>query len=283
MVDSPYTGTAVRAGHFSVRPSVPGLNADHFTPDAEPDPFNPQPIPPAQQDGTVWSGGQDFAQISNQPNLAQVPVSHWYDGEPPVASGTGHEFTPGAQRLQAFQERMMVDHSDTNYVPDGVRLYQHASEGYTFSSFLGRMPQWAGETIADGPLAGLQNGKNSYDATNQANEVYAGDDANVGRYRLGRKFFVAGEYAYPIGKFGQDALLRAYTGLYPQFPYDKPPMVNTAPGTPNSTGTAHWAPAAPNQTPSFFGLPSETAITDYSQAQQGYASDFIDDDSGAFQ
>lgn len=279
MADSPYTGTAVRNGHFSVRPSVPGVNADHTTPTPEPDPFNPQPIPPPNQGGTVWVGvSADFAQISNQPNLAQVPVSHWYNGQPSVPSGTGHEFTPQAQRLQAFQERMLLDHSQTNYVPDSVRLYQHASEGYVVDEIVGRMPRAAGQTIPDGPLAGLQNGKNSYDATNQPNEVYQGDDANVGRYRLGRKINQWGAYQYPIGRFGQDAYLRAYTGLYPQFPYDKPPMTDTAPYTPNSTGTAHWAPAPANQTPSFFGLPSETAITDYSQAQQGFVSDFVDND-----
>lgn len=278
-----YSGAAVRAAHFAVRPSVPGINADHTNPDPEPDPFNPQPIPPSDQAGTVWATAQDFAQISNQPNLAQVPVSHWYDGQPPVQSGTGHEFTPQAQRLQAFQERMLVDHSDTNYVPDGVRLYQHATEGVMFDDFVGRLPRSAGQTIPDGPLAGLQYGRNSYDAVNQPNEVYSGDDANVGRYRLGRKINQWGVYGNPIGKFGQDAWLRSYTGLYPQLPVDKPQMTNTAPGTPNSTGTAHWAPAPPNQVPSFFGLPSETAVTDYSQAQQHFVSDFVDDDGGVFQ
>jgi hypothetical protein len=279
-----YTGAAVRA-HFAVRPSVPGLNVDHTTPDPEPDPFNPQPTPPPNQAMTVWSAPAEFTQISNQPNLAQVPVSHWYNGQPPVQSGTGHEFTPTGQRNQAFQERMLVDHLEVNYVPDSVRLYQHATEGVAFDSFVGRMPQWAGEVIPDGPLAGLQNGKNSYDAVNQPNpSVYTGDDANVGRYRLGRKISQFGKYDFPIGKFGQDATLRAYTGLYPQLPVDKPPMTDTAPGTPNSTGTAHWAPAVPFQIPSSFGLPSETAVTDFSQQNQSpVVSDFIDDDGGVFQ
>src|ERR1700753_731838 len=108
MVDSPYSGAALRAGHFAVRPSVPGVNADHTTPNPEPDPFNPQPIPPTNQQGTIW-GDEEFAQISNQPSLAQVPVTHWYNGQPAVPSGTGHEFTPQGQRMQAFQERMLVD------------------------------------------------------------------------------------------------------------------------------------------------------------------------------
>jgi hypothetical protein len=281
MVDAPYSGTAVRGAHYAVRPSVPGFNVDHVTPDPEPDPFNPAPDVPSNQTGTVWADPADFAQISNQPNLAQVPVSHWFDGQPAVPAGTGHEFTPVAQRMQAFQERMLVDHEQVNYVPDGIRLYQHATEGQRNEFNVGRPSQFAGETITDGPLAGLQNGRNAYDATNQANEVYTGDDANVGRYRLGRKTNLFGLYEYPIGKFGQDALLHAYTGLSPYAPVDKPPMSNTAPYTPNSTGTAHWAPAQPNQVPSMFALPSETAITDYSAINQnGYTSDFIDEDGG---
>lgn len=282
MVDSPYSGTAIRAGHFASRPPVQGVNTDHTTPNPEPDPFNPQPIPPANQAGTAWGYDTDFAQISGQPNLAQVPVTHWYNGQPAVQSGTGSEFTQNQRRDIAFQQRFLVDHMDTNYIPDGIRLYQHYSEGQTNGWDVGRMPQAAGATIPDGPLAGLQNGRNSYDAINQPTEVYSGDDANVGRYRLGRKTTMFGLYESPIGKFGQDALLHAYTGLYPQFPYDKPPMENTAPYTPNSIGSAHWAPAQPNQMPSFFALPSETAITDYSQVA-GYVSDFTDDDSGVFQ
>lgn len=278
MVDSPYSGAAIRTAHFAVRPSVPGVNVDHTTPDPEPDPFNPQPDVPANQAGTVWTVNSEFTQISNQPNLAQVPVSHWFDGQPPVPAGTGHEFTPQAQRLQAFQERMMLDHTLSNYVPDGIRLYQHATEGQVNEFNIGRPSQFAGTTVPDGPLAGLQNGRNAYDAVNAPNEVYTGDAANVGRYRLGVKTNIYGLYESPIGKFGQDALLHAYTGLSPQLPQDKPAMSNTAPYTPNSVGTAHWLPAQPNQVPSSFALPSETAITDYSSVSNESTSDFTDDD-----
>src|ERR1700748_1800294 len=194
MVDSPYSGTAIRAGHYASRPPVPGVNVDHTTPDPEPDPFNPAPETPGNQTGTVWANEIDFAQISNQPNLAQMPVSHWFDGRPPVPAGTGHEFTPQAQRLQAFQERMMLDHSVGNYVPDSIRLYQHATEGQANEFNVGRPSQFARETIPAGPLAGLGNGRNAYDQTNAPNEVYTGDDANVGRYRLGRKLNIWGLY-----------------------------------------------------------------------------------------
>jgi hypothetical protein len=190
-----------------------------------------------------------------------VPVSHWYNGQPAVPSGE-----PYGRAQQAMQERFMVDHSDTNYVPDGIRLYQHASEGQRNEFNIGRQSQFAGATIADGPLAALANGHNAYDQTNAPNEVYTGDPANVGRYRLGVKTNIFGLYDSPIGKFGQDAMLHAYTGLQAAMPFDKPPMEYTAPYTPNSTGTAHWSPAAANQAPSMFSLPSETAMTDYAVA-----------------
>lgn len=282
-MDKPYTGTALRSAvaHYGSRPPPPGLNADHMKPDPEPDPFNPVPDTPPDQAGTVWSDPEAMgptAGQSNFPNLAQAPVSHWYDGQPAVPSGE-----PYGRAQQAMQERLMVDHADTNYVPDGIRLYQHWSEGQENDFIVGRAPVAAGATIPDGPLAGLQNGRNGYDATNVPNEVYSAGESNVGRYRLGVKTNMWGIYSSPLGKFGQDANLRAYTGLSPAFPFDKTPMTDTAPYTPNSTGTTHWTPATPAQKPSLFGLPSETSVTDYTVASAGGNSQSeFEDRSGGF-
>jgi hypothetical protein len=278
MVDTPYSGAATRTAHYSSRPPVAGVNVDHTTPNPEPDPFNPVPGTPQNQGGTIWGYERDTAGPSNQPNLAQVPVTHWYDGQPAVPSGE-----PYARAQLAMQERMMVDHSAVSYVPDGIRLYQHATEGQINEWQIGRMSQFAGTTIPDGPLAGLQNGHNSYDAINQPNEVYQGDAANVGRYRLGVKTNFFGLYESPIGKFGQDAILHSYSGLTPALPQEKKPMEYTAPYTPNSTGTAHWFPAVPYQKPSLFNLPSETAITDYAiSGDSDFVSDFADRNGGFY-
>lgn len=273
MPQSAYSGALVRAAsHFESRPSVPGVNADHTTPNPEPDPFNPQPTVPPNQAGTVFGDPSEFAIQSNYPNLAQRPVSHWYNGQEAVPANV-----ETATRMDAMADRMMVDHMDTNYVPDSIRLYQHATEGQVNEWLIGRLPREAGATVPDGPLAALQNGRNGYDATNVPNEVYQGDSANVGRYRLGVKTNMWGLYDNPHGKFGQDAQLRAVTGLYPAFPVDKPAMSDTAPYTPNSTGTTHSAPAQSNQVPSNFALPSETAITDYAASQGvGVGSEFDD-------
>lgn len=276
MVDKPYSGYTTRAAHFSSRPSVPGVNDDHFHPDPEPDPFNPQPVPPASQAGTVWSQDNPTHTAHSDESLVTQGISHWYAGQAPVASGV-----PYGTAQQAMQERMMVDHEDSNYIPDSARLYQHFSEGMANLFTVGRPAQNANED----PGANLQylvNGTNSYDHTNEPNEVYAGAPENVGRYRLGLNLQTFGLYETPLGKFGQDASLRAYTGLTPAFPVDKPQMTNTAPYTPNSTGTTHWAPAVPNQWPSMFALPADTVMTDYTASVGTYGGNSDFEDRGSF-
>jgi hypothetical protein len=178
-----------------------------------------------------------------------------------------------------MQERMMADHVPVYYVPDGIRLYQHATEGQANEWQLGRLPREAGIDVPDN-AKWLIVGKNGYDATNPPNEVYSGDAANVGRYRVGVKTNIFGLYENPIGKFGQDAMLHSFTGLYASLPQEKAPMTDTAPYTPNSTGTAHWAPASSYQTPSLFTLPSETAMTDFAVASSDFQSDFVDRNGG---
>ena len=278
MTITPYSGTAVRQGHFASRPPVQGVNVDHTTPDPEPDPFNPQPDTPPNQGGTVLVNDDPGAGQSGYPNLASEPVTHWYPGQNPVGTGI-----PYGQAQQAMQERLMVDHSDSNYVPDSIRLYQHATEGQANEFTVGRASAYAGVDPGDN-LQYLVNGTNAYDHTNQPNDVYSGDPANVGRYRLGVKTNVWGLYESPLGKFGQDAQMHAYTGLHPQFPQEKEQLQDTAPYTPNSQGTAHWLPASFAQIPSLFGLPSETQMTDYTVANDFIdgGSDFADGDGGFY-
>ncbi len=269
-MDSPYSGTAVRNAHFSSRPPAPGLNKDHFTPDPEPDPFNPVPTPDHSYTDSILTVREEEGPQSDYPTLATQPFHHTYDGQLSVPSGE-----PYGRAQQAMQERMMVDHADSNYVPDEYRRYLHATQGQNNQYVVGRMPQNAG--VDPGPdLQYLVNGQNSYDHTNQPNEVYAGDPANVGRYRLGYDTKIFGLYQNPMGKFGQDAQLHSYTGQVPQLPQAKPQMTDISPHTWPSTGTAHWAPAPANQTPSLFSLPSETSMTDAT-----IANDFADGAGGS--
>jgi len=208
---------------------------------------------------------------SNMPNLAQIPVSHWYPGASTPQSGQGEDWS----RL-AHQRALLEDHAPVAYVPDIIRLYTHATEGQANEFLVGRAPINAGVDPGQS-LQYLVAGRNSYDAVNQPNEVYSGDDANVGRYRLGRKTNVWGLYETPLGKFGQDAELRAYTGLSPHLPVDKPRIADSAPYTPNSAGTTHWGPARPHQEVSSFALPSETALTDYATLAASGIGDQFDD------
>jgi len=271
MVDTPYSGTAVRQGHFASKPSVAGINPQHFHPAPTVDLFNPAIDTPAGQAGDVWGmTDNDFLGSSGYPNLAQVPVEHWFAGAPAVPSGV-----PYGQAQQAMQDRMMLDHAQSNYVPDSVRHYVHATQGQVRAYEVGRMPNGADIDLSGSEAGYLANGKNGYAQTNQPNEVYAGDEANVGRYRLGYNYRAYGTYDNPLGKFGQDALLRAYTGLYPAFPQDKAP--GTAPYNPSSHGTTLTPPAVPFQAPSNFALPEESQMTDFAvMAQVAGAADFYD-------
>lgn len=260
-----YTGYLTRMAHFDRAGDVaPGVNPEHEHPHPDPDPFDPKPDTPGTQTGDVWVPAEDgFAS-----EMQVERIHHWYDGQAAVPTNV-----PYGTAQQAMQERMMDDHAHVNYRPDTIRLYQHASEGEAIEWVKGRAPQNAGVSLPDGAQY-LANGKNSYDQTNQPNEVYSADE---GRYRLGTKINLFGLYQFPIGKFGQDAQLRAYTGLTPILPVDKPSIVDSAPYTPNSSGTTTWT--MPQwQTPSMFGLPSETASTDYVAAteQQSGGGDFTD-------
>ena len=264
-----YSGYLIRKGHYSLPGDVaPGVNAEHTHPSPDPDIFDPQPNVPASQSGDVWNPTEEHFASPNSPER----VAHWFNGTPAVPSSMA---SYGAGQ-QLMQDRMMDDHCISHYEPDSVRLYQHATEGVSIGWETGRAPQHAGESVGESEQY-LMMGRNSYDATNQPNEVYSADQ---GRYRLGTRIAMFGLYENPIGKFGQDASLRAYTGLTPQFPSDKTQMTeNAAPYTPNSSGTATWT--LPSfQVPRLFALQSETSMTDYTVTTQDAAvsSDFATDD-----
>jgi len=274
-MSSPYTGAAVRAAHFASKPAVAGLDPRHTHANAVVDMFYPVPAPPTAQAITLWDEDDTPGQ-SGQPNLAQVPTEHWWPGQPAAPTGI-----PTGRAQQIGQDRMICDHSVANYVPDSNRLYSHAAQGQVREWVVGRHPWQAGESVPDN-VGYLMAGRNAYDQNNQPNEVYGGGDpANVGRYRLGVKTNMYGLYDNPVGLYGQTAFLRGYTGLYPQFPFDKPRIDNSVPGNPNSAGTAYWGPATPAQTPSMFALPTESAITDYMTAtQQGATQEAFYDSDG---
>jgi len=251
-----YTGALMRAAsgaHFSMPNSVPGTDPRHEHPVNEPDPFDPNVQPPASAEpqGDVW---QPQDQTPHTQMTVQ-PVSHWGQNANPVPLNV-HSFAAN----NATQSRMLGVHSHVDYRPDQYVPYTHATEGRSIEFMEGRESAYAGQSVPD-EMSYLVAGKNAYDFTNQPNEVYSGDAANVGRYRLGYTVNEFGSYDFWT-KQGQDGMLRAYTGLEPAVPVDKPRIEDSAPYTPNSSGTTTWTLPA-FQVPSFFASPSETASTDY--------------------
>jgi hypothetical protein len=236
---------------------VAGYDPEHERPDPEPDPFSPAPTGVAPAAFDVFQPED----VTGQSGMRAPGVSHWGYRSAPVPSSVPSEIA-----LQVHTDRMLADHSRVEYRPDAYPNYKHATEGRSIEWIPGRGSFVAGESVPEGSSY-LVMGTNGYDQTNQPNEVYGGDAANVGRYRLGYSIADHGLYEFWT-KQGQDAELRAYAPLEPEFPADKPRIEGAAPYTPNSSGTATWTLSS-WQIPSIFGLPSETALTDHEAADAG--------------
>lgn len=251
MANLPYSGAFGRSAHYAFRPPVPGINPEHEHPDPDPDPFQPVPqgVTPAPYD--IF----EDPEVAAHTEMQQRPVDHWAHLQPPVPTNVVGEVAGIAATV-----RMVANHAQVDYRPEQYPRYKHADQGRTFDFVRGREPWQAGESVPD-EVAYLVMGTNAYDRTNQPNEVYGGDAANVGRYRLGMATVDFGRYELPQ-KQGQDAELRAYSGLYPELPVDKPRIEGSAPYTPNSRGTDRFVTPA-FQVPSMFALPGETSSTDY--------------------
>jgi hypothetical protein len=247
-----YSGALNRSAHYAYRPPVPGISPSHEHPNAQPDPFNPVPDSAGQGiSGTVWQPGD--LPVHTAMRVAARP--HDTPLQAPVPSNV-HQ----AQANLAATSRMLANHAVVDYRPDRVPVYRHATQGRTLDYVPGRLPVEAGITVPD-DASYLVAGKNAFDFTNGVTEVYSAGGPDTGRYRTGVAVEDFGRYEFHT-KQGQDAVLRAYTGLAPDFPVDKPRVPNSAPYTSNSSGTTTWLQSQ-FQTVSMFGLPSETAGTDF--------------------
>jgi hypothetical protein len=249
MANQAYSGALQRAAHFAFRPPVPGVSPEHEHPDSKPDPFSPVPaVDPAGVAGDVFEP-EDF---SVHTEMQQIPIDHWGHLQPPVPSNV-----PAEVAGLATTARMLANHSAVLYRPDTYAPYRHGDQGRSIEYVDGRMPWQAGETVPE-DMAYLVMGRNAYDQTQAPNEVYSADQ---GRYRMGVAIQDFASYR-PFQKVGQDAELRAYTGLVPDLnPMDKATVPGAAPYTPAMSGASYVTPAF--QIPSMFGLPTETALTDY--------------------
>lgn len=267
-----YSGALIRSAHFAFRPPVAEVDPGHMHQHETGDIFNPLPDQVAGQGGDVWQP----AEVADHTEMVARDFSHW-GGVPslPLPSDL-HPFIAN----RAETERLIANHMPVDYRPDTWTTipYRNAGQGVALPAVQGREPVQEGEAIPD-DLQYLVAGKNSFDFTNRPNEVYGGDPGSSGgRRRLGWWTPRYGLYEFWT-KQGQDAEVRAYTGLTPAFPVDKPPIADAAPYTPNSSGTTTWVQPT-YQDPSTFTLPSETAVTDYTTQAWGdqVAGSFEDGD-----
>lgn len=267
-----YSGFLKRKAFYVTKPPVHPVGAYHGPGDVpdEPDLFGPsvdgaQDIAGHQVD--VWEQQEDAPHSA----YGEDRISH--DGEAGAPERMGL-----LRRISelAAQRRMIADHSRDHYRPDPARPYKHATQGRRFSWWPGRSPQLAG---VDGPEF-LVAGKNSFDFTNQPNEVYgSGGESNVGRYRLGLKQDNFGLYEDPRGLFGQEAWLRAQVSPTVEYHQDKPARPGGPPSAPFMPDASFITDAF--QLPSAFTLGSETAVTDYTLANHpapGDAGQFFDEE-----
>lgn len=269
-MDTPLSGYLGRVAHFGLNTPVQGVSDAHLTQTETGDIFNPTPETPAQQEGDVWLPRD----VSVMGPIPFDPFSHWADLEDPVPLNV-HLFESNT----AATDRMVANHSvDDPHLDNRLIPYKVDGQGRSIEFYDGRAPWQGGETVAD-DMAFLVMGRNAFDQTQQPNEVYSGDSPNVGRYRLGQRIDMFGMLEFWT-KQGQDADLRAYTGLVPYSPVDKDRVPNSAPYTPNSSGTTTWV-MPQFRDPSLFSLPSETASTDYTvQVSSDQTTGDFQDDGG---
>lgn len=278
-MDTAYSGYLGRSAHFAMRPPVPGISATHEHPIDAGDIFQPMPEVPAQQTGDVWPTPE--SQTPQGP-FPFSPIAHWTDLADPVPMNV-----PSGVSGQTATDRMLANHSveDPNMgvYPNYLSrypLFHGNDETHAIDYTQGRGSQQAGIEVPE-DAAFLVMGRNAFDQTNQPNEVYSAEPTGASRYRLGTLMqFWTGQTFWT--KQGQDADLRAYTGLVPMTPVDKPRVPDSAPYTPNSSGTSTWILDA-FRAPSSFNLPSETSVTDYELANPGTVNagggDFYSEDT----
>jgi hypothetical protein len=273
MADGAYSGALQRKAHFAFRPPVAEVDPGHLHAHETGDPFDPKPPAVDGQGGTVWAD----VEFTDPTEMVQRDFSHW--SAVPSAPLPSDLHSAIANKAEA--QRIIDNHMVQDFRPDTWTTipYRNAGMGVALPYLEGRDPVQEAETIAE-DLQYLVAGKNSFDFTNQPNEVYGGDPGSSGgRRRLGWWTPRFGIYEFWTQQ-GQTADLRAYTGLSPAFPVDKPAVENAAPYTPNSSGTTTWVQPS-YQDPSQFTLPSETLVTEYTvQAWGDQVPDTFEDTGG---
>lgn len=237
-----YTGALARASYYAGPLAPPGASPDHGRDVSGDDAFTP-PHPDVDVPGTVWTGDPAMLPTGDGPSL---PTTHTGTRAVPVPGGT-----PDAR--QWFTDRMTYAHSVVEYVSDATPQFTNAGTSVELVDYPDGGPWAAGIT---GP-EWFMVGQLGYDVSNPPTEM---NSVTGGRYRLGRRRTIMGEYDQR-GEYGQDHELRAVQFRAPYLPQDTPPVADPVGRTKASSGTTTWTLPHFN-IPQLFAAPDKEAITD---------------------
>lgn len=256
-----YSGNLVRQAHYERYTSVAGVSPAHAQQTPGRGMFEPTPeaAVPAQP-GDVWQPYDQTPHTGVRPPTPRHTATPGRGPAAPIPSGVDEE-----RGQNTVNDRMVATHANVEYVPYERPVYKHGGQGRSITSVEGRRP-------LQPSMEAFLVGNNSYDTSNPPSEVYGGE-----RYRLGTADQYFGRYEYWT-KQGQDGWLRPTVTEHPILPVEKPRVANSAPYTRNSSGRARSLYPM-TQDPRMFVTPSETALSDYTMANQqlGNPGGFVDD------
>lgn len=249
-----YTGALARASYYAMEVPPAGVTPDHGLQVSGDDVFTPR-LEAEAHGGVVWSHEEDPAPMGDGPSL---PVSHTGYRATPLPMGT---YEPRITHTDA----MIAAHEHVEYISDAKPLNKHATQGVHFEYDPDQGSRDSGVVGPDWFMVG----RNGYDVSNPVNAM---NEMTGGRYRLGRRQIILGEYEQP-GFYAQDAELRATMFRAPNLPQDTPPVPNPVGRTKSSSGTATWTLPAFN-IPQLYATPGKEAATEVAMVDTPPAADF---------
>jgi len=259
-----YTGALARSAYYSQAPSRSGVTPAHDENVAGDDVFTPQ-LDAVDNPGEVWN--EDESGLISTFDGPSLPTTH-----------TGIRALPPSMGLwnwrQQFVNNMMLAHDQVEYIADGHPIFKSATEAINYTT---SPDNGSGATDISGP-DWFMVGPNGYDVSNPENEM---NSVTGGRYRLGRRQIIMGEYDQH-SKIGLDTDLRAVQFRAPYLPQDTPNVVNPVGRTNSSSGTTQLFSPLFN-VPQLFATPGSDAMTEVAMSGGGDSSDEFGTGSGDFQ
>lgn len=258
-----YTGALARSAYYADPVSRSGVTPAHDENTVSDDVFTPV-LDATVNPGTVAYDEQGLDTTSDGPSL---PTTH-----------TGVRAIPPSMGLDLWRQRFvnnMVDaHDQVEYISDAKPVFKSASEQI---DYVDTPDNGSGASGISGP-DWFMTGQNGYDVSNPENDM---NSVTGGRYRLGRRQVIMGEYDQH-SKIGFDTDLRAVTFRAPYLPQDTPPVVNPVGRTNTSSGTTRMISPLFN-IPQLFATPGSDAMTEVAMSGGDDSGDDFGTGTGDFQ